>query len=86
MGVATSLKNCGGGQGILPLSTAEIWPSRSLEEALYVHFPPPFVLPSMGVKADVFLQCLTLDHPSNGWEQPKQAGWEFRVKGFGLRV
>ena len=19
------------------------------------------------------------DHPSNGWEQPKQAGWEFRV-------
>ena len=18
------------------------------------------------------------DHPSNGWEQPKQAGWEFR--------
>ena len=19
------------------------------------------------------------DHPSNGWERPKQAGWEFRV-------
>ena len=19
------------------------------------------------------------DHPSNGWEQPKQAGWEFRL-------
>ena len=29
------------------------------------------------------------DHPSNGWEQPKQAGWEFRVLGFrvsGFRV
>ena len=26
------------------------------------------------------------DHPSNGWERPKQAGWEFRVKGLGFRV
>ena len=30
--------------------------------ALYVH-SPPIVLPSTGV-------------PSNGWERPKQAGWE----------
>ena len=26
------------------------------------------------------------DHPSNGWEQPKQAGWEFLVEDLGLRV
>ena len=37
--------------------------------ALFVH-----------VKADVFLQVS--DHPSKGWERPKQAGWEFK----GLRV
>ena len=42
--------------------------------ALCVHSPkaPPIVLPSKGVQADVF------HHPSNGWERPKQAGWEFR--------
>ena len=31
---------------------------------------PPIVLPSTGVMADVIF--------SNGWERPKQAGWEFR--------
>ena len=25
-------------------------------------------------------------HPSKGWVRPKQAGWEFRVKGSGFRV
>ena len=42
--------------------------------ALYVHSPlaPPIVLPSKDVSS-------VSDHPSNGWERPKQAGWEFRV-------
>ena len=26
------------------------------------------------------------DHPSNGWERPKQAGWEFRVRGLEFRI
>ena len=47
--------------------------------ALYVHSPwaPPTVLPSTGVKADVYLQCLTT--LVRGGTRPKQAGWEFRV-------
>ena len=42
--------------------------------ALYVHSPKaaPSLLPSGRVSS-------ASDHPSNGWERPKQAGWEFRV-------
>ena len=48
--------------------------------ALYVH-SPPIVLPSTGVKADVYLQCLTtLVMGGNGLSRPGgNLGLKFRV-------
>ena len=45
--------------------------------ALCVHFleGTSIVLPGTGVKGRV---SSVSDHPSTGWERPKQAGWEFR--------
>ena len=53
---------------------------EELGGALYVHSPqaPPIVLPSTGVKTDVF--SLVSGYSSNGWERPKQAVWEFKVE------
>ena len=54
--------------------------------SLYDHSPqaPPIVLPSTGVKADVFLQCLTtLIMGGNGLSRPGE-NLGFRVLGFGV--
>ena len=61
-----------------------IWPTLDVREepgeALYVHSPwaPPIVLPSTGVKADVYLQCLTT--LVMGGNDPSRPGGNLRLR------